>query len=593
LTLARCWEKKKDSEKLAMHGPRANASLEKEMNLARNDSPAESRPAIDILVCLLLAAAVFIVYWRVTGYGFISFDDPKYVRDNPNLGTGVTLAGIVWAFTSVYAANWHPLTWISHMLDVQLFGMDPGMHHLVNIAFHAANAVLVFTAFRLMTGRVWRSAAVAALFAIHPLHVESVAWIAERKDVLSTLFYLAAIVGYVYYARRRTISRYLLVLLLFILGLLSKPMTVTLPFVLLLLDFWPLGRTGTAFAGPYAKEDAAASPPGTWPGRLLPLVVEKIPLMALAVCASAMTIHAQNSSHAITPMESVGPGIRLMNAAVSYLAYIEKTLAPVNLAVFYPYQMVFQPSRIALSVLLLGLVSVLAIMEARKLPYLAVGWLWFLGTLVPVIGLIQVGAQSMADRYTYLPHLGLFLVIVWSLADLLGRGRKGRIVLGLLSATAVALLMWSTRVQISFWESSETLMRHAVESTENNDMAHCYLGVELLAKGDVQGALREYLVSHKINPRNPGANEGLGSISFMSGRYDLAIAHYQAALSAYPDHPESYYNLGSCWFRKGDFEKAVEYYKLALKVDPGFLKAARGIEVVRRNQAILTGAKGK
>jgi protein O-mannosyl-transferase len=411
-----------------------------------------------------LALLTVLAFLPSLGNGYVILDDPLYVTANREVRQGITLEGAAWALTANVANNWHPLTVLSHMLDVEVFGLPPVGHHLTSLLLHLAGVLLLFEALRRMTGAAYRSALVAALFAVHPTRVESVAWISERKDVLSGLFWMLALLAYLGWVRRPSAGRYLLVTLALALGLAAKPMVVTLPCVLLLLDFWPLGRRG-----------------------LRGLIVEKIPLFALSAASSVVTLHYQRTSMA--PLDVLPWDLRLANAAVSYVSYLGKAFLPRNLAVFYPFPMEIPAWKTAGAVLLLALVTALAVWRARKSPWLLVGWLWFLGTLVPVIGLVQVGRQAMADRYTYLPFVGLFLAVVWGTAEWAERRGALRPVLGALAVLAILGLAGMTRAQTRHWRDGVTLFRHALAVTGNNPLARQGLARALAAaqKAGVHG----------------------------------------------------------------------------------------------------------
>lgn len=428
-----------------------------------------------------LALLTVLAFLPSLGNGYVILDDPLYVTSNPEVRQGITREGAVWALTANVANNWHPLTVLSHMLDVEVFGLPPAGHHLTSLLLHLAGVLLLFEALRRMTGAVHRSALVAALFAVHPTRVESVAWISERKDVLSGLFFMLALLAYLGWVRRPSAGRYLLVALALTLGLAAKPMLVTLPCVLLLLDFWPLGRRGL--------------------GRL---IREKIPLFALSAASCLVTLHYQKTSMA--PLDVLPWDLRLANAAVSYATYLGKAFLPRNLAVLYPFPMEIPAWKTAGAVLLLAAVTALAVWRARKSPWLLVGWLWFLGTLVPVIGLVQVGRQAMADRYTYLPFIGLFLAVVWGLAELTERRGALRPVLGALAILVILGLVGMTRAQTRHWRDGVTLFRHALAATGDNPLARRGLAKALAA------ARKEGAHGHAVRKAQPRDEEDGGRL---------------------------------------------------------------------------------
>jgi tetratricopeptide (TPR) repeat protein len=533
------------------------------------------------VICIVLIAAIIIVYIQVVGFGFINLDDPGYVSSNDIVKQGITPEGIRWAVSTFHKANWHPLTWVSHMLDVQFFGMNPGMHHLTNVIFHILNTLMLFFVLKRMTGTLWRSAAVAALFALHPLHVESVAWISERKDVLSTFFWLLTMMGYVWYVQRCTVRRYLVVVLSFVLGLLSKPMLVTLPFVLVLLDFWPLKRWDPFLSGSINNDQCKRTLRSRYKQQAFPiLIAEKIPLIVLALVSSVITFYAQKSGGAVSSVDSIAIGTRLANAITSYAAYLDKMIRPYNLAVFYPYMDAFNFVTVSLSALLLILITTVVLLAVRKKPYLAVGWLWYLGTLIPVIGIVQVGSQSMADRYTYIPLIGVFVMIVWGIVDLLGRQRYGKTVLR--TATLVfPLFIWVSWVQAGLWKNNETLFMHALDVTKNNYIMHYNLGITLYEQGDVDGAVREYQESLKIKPDLAEAHNNLGSIVLLKGYPDVAIRHYLESLRVNPYQTDIYNDLGAAYLRKGNIPRAIECFQEAIREKSDNAEAIRNLEIAR------------
>ncbi len=433
-----------------------------------------------------------LAFLPVVGNGFVLLDDGLYVTGNDQVRKGITREGLLWVWTANVANNWHPLTVLSHMLDCEIFGVRSAGHHLTSLFLHLANVLLLFEILRRMTGAVWRSAAAAALFAVHPLHVESVAWVAERKDVLSAFFWILAMGGYGRYALRPSAGRYLAVAAAMALGLMAKPMVVTLPFALLLLDVWPLGRLRFE--------------PG-WGRRLAHLTIEKLPLFALAAAGSLITLRYQTTS--LADLEVVPWSLRFANAAVSYAAYLGKMLVPRNLAVFYPLQLQIPFWKAAAATVPIAILTAFALWKIRKAPWLCVGWLWFLGTLVPVIGLVQVGRQAMADRYTYLSSIGLFLAVCWGLAELARRQAGGRAVLATASTAAILALAILTRVQVGHWSSSVALFRHAVVVTRDNYVAHVGLAKALMREQDWTGAAAHFRAALVLRPGLRDARTGL------------------------------------------------------------------------------------
>jgi protein O-mannosyl-transferase len=498
-----------------------------------------------LAVGCLLALAVAVVFGQTVRYDFVNFDDNAYVYNNPHVACGLTQQTVAWAFTTFHSSNWHPLTWLSHSLDCQLYGTQhPGLHHLTNVVLHAAVAILLFLVLWQMTGSLWPSAFVAAVFAVHPLRVESVAWVAERKDLLSGLFFMLTLAAYVHYVRRPfSWGRHLLVIALFALGLMAKPMLVTLPFVLLLLDYWPLRR--------FTDKPLAASHAPS-----LRLSVEKLPLLLLAAASCIVTSAAQRPSIAVS--ECLPLSSRIANALVSYVAYIGQFFYPVDLAAFYPHPRDGLPMwKIAAALLVLAGVSVAAWIGRRRFPFLLVGWLWYLGMLVPVIGLVQVGDQASADRYTYLPGIGLCIALAWGAAavgqTLLSATSKSEHVThnnlrltgysSIASALALVMLAAIAWQQTTYWRNSTALWVRALTCTTRNATAQYNLGVTLAQRGDTATAIRCFQNALAIQPRSADAENDLGVVLAMSGRLDEAVPHFQAALRIRPDLADAHNNL--------------------------------------------------
>jgi tetratricopeptide (TPR) repeat protein len=478
----------------------------------------------------VLLAATLAVWFPVAFLGFVQFDDPTYVSDNPRVLAGLSASGVTWAFTTFHFANWHPLTWLSYMVDAQLFGGRPGPYHVTNLALHAATSLLVFTVFRRMTGAVWRPAALAALFAVHPLHVESVAWISERKDVLSGLFAMLTIWSHAAWSRRPSPLGLARTTALLALGLMAKPMLVTLPFVLLLLDRWPLARW----------EDAG----------LRRLVLEKAPLFALVAVSCALTVAAQRAGGTVGGFDAISPGLRLANAAVSTVSYLGMTLWPAHLAVFYAYPESIPPWQTAGAVLLLTALSAGALAQWRARPFLAVGWLWFLGMLVPVIGLVQVGRQALADRYMYLPILGLLLAAVWGAGEVAARGPGARRVVAAAGGAAVLACAAVTSALLPVWQSSVLLFERVLE----------------------------------IDGKSPMALNNLGSALVAEGHHEEALPLLEEAVAREPAYAAAWSNLGSAWFWLGRLDRAVEAYERAVAIDPDHVPARMGLAASRAAQ---------
>ncbi|MEW6264960.1 MAG: tetratricopeptide repeat protein [Thermodesulfobacteriota bacterium] len=515
---------------------------------------------LPLLAGLLLAVVTLVVYWPVAGHDFVNYDDPKYILENPYVRSGLTPRGLAWALTTFHASNWHPLTWLSHMLDSQLFGLKPGPHHLVNLLWHTANAVLLFALLFRLTKNPWPAFLAAALFAWHPLHVESVAWVAERKDVLSTFFWLLTVWAYVAYLQRPGRGSYLLVVGALALGLMAKPMLVTLPFTLLLLDFWPLGR----WAWPGLENKTGLNNSST----LASLVLEKLPLFALTAVSCVITYLAQQHGGAMTSWERLPLAVRAANALVSYVGYIGLMFWPHPLAVLYPHPGSVTIGPVVGAALLLAVVTALAIKFARKAPYLIVGWLWYLGTLVPVIGIIQVGRQAMADRYTYVPLIGLFIAAAWGLQDLAARRRLLHQALtgaALAFLTACLILTW---YQLDYWKNGFTLFLHATQVTRNNDWAHYNVANAYQRQRDFEKAAKHYLEALRINPRFPDAHLNLGHVHLVQGRLDEAALEFNETLRLDPQAVGAYGNLGLVRMRQGRNEEALSNFSQALRLNP-------------------------
>ena len=535
--------------------------------------------ARNLLVVILLTGAVLAVYWPVGRFPFTNFDDQGYVSDNHQVRSGLTRESVAWAFTTRTRSNWHPLTWLSHMVDVELFGMDAGWHHRVNVLIHAANASLLFVALGAATGAPWRSAFAAALFAVHPLHVESVAWIAERKDVLSALFFFLAIAAYRRCAARPGTSRHVLPAAFLALGLLAKPMVVTLPFVLLLLDYWPLRRYA-----PFERTPGPGVP-------AFRLVLEKAPLFAMVIVSCVVTYAIQRGSGALRDLPA---GVRGINALASYAWYLGKAAWPAGLAVFYPHpSTVHAPvpawTAAAGGVALAGLTA-LSLKWMRERPWLAVGWFWFLGTLVPVIGLVQVGGQAMADRYTYLPLVGIFVAVAWEASERLGRIRFGREILAVAGIAAVTILGARAREQVMSWRDSETLFRRALAVTGENWQAHNALGAALLEKGRLDEAAAHFREALRIRPAYPDAAANMGDVMLRQGKPEAALEYYRESLRAAPAAPDVLNKMGLALFAAGSRTEAEAMFRAAVAADPRFPEARYNLANVLLDVSMLDEA---
>lgn len=558
-------------------------------------------------LCLALGLLTLAVYLPLLTHDFLGYDDQQYVTENPHVQAGLTWHGLAWAFQGSHASNWHPLTWLSHMLDCQLYGLKPAGHHLTSLLLHVANTLLLFLALQRMTGAVWRSVLVAALFAWHPLHVESVAWVAERKDVLSAFFWMLTLHGYLQYAAKPGTARYLATLGLFALGLMSKPMIVTLPFVLLLLDFWPLRRTAPARL---LANHKGAETSRFQPAPLKRLLAEKIPFLALTALACGVTLWAQQQGSSIASTQQLPLSRRLPHALVAYAHYLTAMLVPRHLSVYYPYPTATPMTEIVAAGMLLAFVSFLALRFARRWPHLPVGWFWYLGTLVPVIGLVQVGDQAWADRYGYLPLIGLFIPLVWGGFALAGDKIAAR-------AIAIALglaLLTATSFQLRHWQNTQTLFEHATQVTRSNYLAatllgslrdkegkldeamafyalalrykpdyseaHFFLGHALEQQGKSAEAMAEYTAALRLNPQFEQAHILLGMGLARNQDYDAAAAHYQAALQTNPESAAAQNNLAKLLHTQGRLDEAIEHYTAALRIDPKLAQAHNNLGIV-------------
>jgi tetratricopeptide (TPR) repeat protein len=535
------------------------------------------------LICLILILTTFVVFYQVHSFKFINYDDPVYVYQNPNIQAGITLKAVKWAFFTVSCASiWHPLTWLSHMLDWQLFGTNAGGHHLTNLIFHIANTLLLFLVLKQMTHALWPSAFVAALFAFHPLHVQSVAWVTERKDVLSTFFWFLTMWAYVRYARRQKIADYLLVVVFLALGLMSKAMLVTLPFVLLLLDYWPLERLG-------AKQGK-----GGLKYSLSYLLVEKIPLFVMSLASCVVTFIAQKRGGAAHTLENCSFFVRMANASISYVQYIIKMIWPVRLAVFYPHpgqNVSILYAVVSAAVLLV--ITILILRFAKNHRYLFTGWFWYLGTLVPVIGFVQVGDQALADRYTYITLTGLFIIIAWGLPELLAewtsaslprQARRGsvesrykKIALAVSALLIVSVMAVCTYFQLGYWRNSQTLFQHALDVTGDNYTMHLNISESLREQGRLDEAIYHCSEAIRIKPEGFMAHIRRGYILRDASRLDEAVSEYQKCLQIKPDDPNTLDNLGIILGQQGKFDQAIKYLTQALQIDPNFADAHTNI----------------
>ncbi len=520
-----------------------------------------------ILICLSLAVITSAVFWGVQKCEFVNYDDEDYVFGNQNVQHGFTAKAVQWAFTESYASNWHPITWLSHMLDCRLFGLNAGKHHVVNLLIHIINVFLLFWILKDTTGAIWKSALAACLFAIHPLHVESVAWVAERKDVLSAMFWMLTTIAYIRYSRRPGIGRYIVVLILFALGLMSKPMLVTLPFVLFLMDYWPLERLqiNTVKAQVNSKKVQSSSQKPS----PLSLVAEKIPFFLLAAISSVITYIVQQKGGAMDSFHHFPLACRIANAAISYIAYIQKMLWPSALAPFYPHPADNISYAFAfMAAILILAASILAVRFGKEYKFLPVGWFWYLGTLVPVIGLIQVGDQAYADRYSYIPMTGLFIIVIWLAPHLVSKWKHKTEILYVASFIIIAGLSVCTYIQQQYWRDSITLFEHAIEVTKDNYVAHFCIADPLRAKGRLKEAIAhaaECLRLQSVPANYYRAMNSMGLSMIETGEFDEAIKAFTMALKIKPDSYQVHTNLGIALSKKGRFDDAIAEYREALR----------------------------
>jgi tetratricopeptide (TPR) repeat protein len=576
----------------------------------------------EILICLLLLTATLAVYWPVQNHDFLEYDDHEYITTNPYVKAGLSSEGILWAFSTGHVGNWHPVTWLSHMLDCELYGLNPRGHHLTNVIFHMVNSVLLFLVLRLMTGAVWRSGLVAALFALHPLHVESVAWVSERKDVLSTLFWLLTMWAYCGFARRSLRSRYLLALLCFMLGLMAKSMLVTLPFVLLLLDYWPLERLGLKrSAGRATAANQNGSQYKELSRQVRCLLWEKVPFFVLSAVICVVTFSTQKSGGGVKSFELVPLQGRIANAVLSYVKYISKMIWPQDLAALYPLPLDGPPMwQVPWAALLLLFITLVAIKTIRRHPYVSVGWFWYLGTLVPVIGLVQVGPQAMADRYTYIPLIGLFIVVSWGVHHLATLWPRRKSFLVLLTAVLLVALMIRTHQQLRHWRTTSTVFLHTLDVIDTRSLgdllkydvftldeaiahysepgklkpdhaiAHNILGINLVNQGRIEEAISQFTQALKIDPHYALAHNNLGALHARAGRLDEAVYHYSEALRLEPEHAKAHNNLGEVLHRQGRFDEAASHFSRALRTDPDYAEAHHNLGIVLAGQGRLDEA---
>jgi len=525
-----------------------------------------------IMVVILLTAIVLALYWPVTGYEFIAMDDNLYVVENPDIQKGLSRQGISWAMTTLYTTNWHPLTWLSLMADYELYGLNAAGYHVSSLVLHIINTLLLFLVLRRMTGETWKCLTVAALFGVHPLNIESVTWIAERKNLLSTFFWFLTVFAYVRYVERQGWLRYLQALFFFALGLMAKPMLVTLPLVLLLLDYCPLRRFPEANRGFTEDFPESASGRCTLPG----LLKEKIPFFLLSLLSVLITLYAAKIGGTVKSIADFPFSRRIGNALMAYISYLEKMIWPVDLAIFYPYPTSRPVWQFAAALLSLIAVTVFVAFKRKKHPYLVAGWFWYLIILLPVIGIIQVGFQSMANRYAYVPLVGIFILIAWGAPDLL-RTQIRRWCLPAAAVTLILIMSFSTWVQLPHWRNSEAVFKHAIRVTEDNFFAHYGLGDVWQIRGDLQIAQLHYQESLRIQPRYAEARNNLAVILMKEGRVAEAEVEFRKALKHKPDLAEAHSNLGAALICQEKFQEAAAHFARALELKPGYAVAKENL----------------
>jgi Flp pilus assembly protein TadD len=546
--------------------------------------PKQVKESLVHLIYFILAASALLVFWQVRNFDFANYDDNVYVFENQHVLNGITGDGIIWSFATDYASNWHPLTWLSLMLDCQLFGPSPGWMHLMNLFFHLANTLLLFAVLKKMTGSLWPSAFVAAVFALHPMHVESVVWITERKDVLSTFFLFLTMWAYVRYVEKIKFKWYLAAIALFILGLMAKPMLVTLPFLLLLLDYWPLNRLMPQTITAAAHRRGKSAPASDNPPTLYRIIIEKIPFFILASISSAVTFLIQRSGGAVVDAASFPLYNRFANALLSYVRYIAKMFWPRNLTVFYPFNAASIPFwQVAICALLLLVISVLVVYLGRNQRYLTLGWFWFVGTLIPVIGIVRVGSQAYADRYTYIPYIGLFIMLAWLGPQLLSNQPQRKTVLSLSMILSLVSLGICAYRQVSYWNNNVTLFSHAIEVTQNNWLAYNNLGAAYSGLGRDSEAIDACQRAIKIRPDCAEAYNNLGNAYSNLSRYSEAIDAFNRAIEIKPDYAKAYNNLGVAYGGLGRYQQEIEVYQQAIKIRPDYAQAYNNLGAAYTN----------
>jgi Flp pilus assembly protein TadD len=529
----------------------------------------------EFFICLILIVVTLAAFWQVRNHEFVHLDDYEHITENRHLHGGLSIEGVGWSFSFTDVAYWHPMTWLSLMLDYELYGLSPSGYHLSNLLLHILSVLFLFLALRRMTGSIWQSGFVASLFALHPLNVESVAWAVERKNVLSSLFLMLTLWFYARYVERSTLGRYLLVLLVFALGLMSKPTLVTVPLILLLLDYWPLNRLQPVPTGGHFDQPSTHSMLfGGRTSQAFRLILEKVPFFVLATISIFLTVLSSQHLEALVATTSVPLSLRIGNGLISYVSYIGKMIWPSNLAVFYPPPETIPWWQVAAAILFLMILFFLVLRTLKTRPYLAVGWLWYVVTLVPSLGLVQAGLwPAMADRFAYIPLIGLFLMVAWGVPELLAKYRYRKTVFAICTTVLLASFTMVTILQVRYWRDSFTLFQQAVKVTTNNYVAHDSLGNALAQKGMLEQAIAHYQEALKINPNLVNTHNNLGVALLKRGEINRAIAHYYQALRLKSDSAETHNNLGVALFNLGQLDKAISHYRTAIKLDPNFSKA--------------------
>jgi len=543
--------------------------------MAKHVSVRSVTPKLGMIfgICAVLAGITWLVFGQTVAHQFVTYDDPQYVYENAKIAAGLSPESVLWAFTHTVGGNWHPLTVISHMLDCQLYGLKPAGHHFTNVLLHTIAVILLFLVLRRMTGTVWQSALVAALFAIHPLHVESVAWISERKDLLSAVFFMLTLGAYIRYVHKRSFTSYILLLLVFALGLMSKPMLVTVPFVLLLLDYWPLKRFEPEAPVKHGQKRRVEGREST--RRIL---LEKIPLLFLSFGSCVATLFAQR--HFIDPIGHLSLMSRFSNAAVATVIYLRQLVWPFGLSVFYPHpRQSLSILQVSAAALFLIAISAGAFMCRRRHPYFLTGWFWFLGMLVPVSGIVQVGEQAHADRYMYLPQIGLYILVIWFVADTVSSWRHQRILLATAMASSLALLMFPAWKQTSYWRDGRTLWMHALAVDPQNDTAHISLCDLDLRENRLDDAILHARTALEIRPDSADAHSRLGVALSAIGQNEEASIHFQKALETHQLRPRVHYNIATLLLNSGHLDEAIAEFQKELQIQPGFVEAHNNLGI--------------